>query len=52
MILEFVYGVSEYVWSVVPKLGVHEDNVTTCQTALDDGADLVEVGVPRQHQQC
>ena len=46
------YGVPECVWSVVGQLGVHEDDVTTRQTPLDDGADLVKVGVARQHHQC
>ena len=47
-----MYGVSEHLWSIVLKFGVHEDNVAPCEAALDDGADLVEVGVARQHQQC
>jgi hypothetical protein len=35
----------------VRQLGVHEDDVPARQTALDDGADLVQVGVAGQDQQ-
>ena len=37
--------------SGVLKQCVHEGDVTTCQATLDDGADLVKVGVAREHQQ-
>ena len=29
---------------------MHQDDVPTCQAALDDGADHVEVGVAGQHE--
>jgi len=30
----------------------HEDDVTSCQAPLDDGADLVKVGVARECRRC
>jgi hypothetical protein len=37
--LELVHGRAEDLWSVAGKQRVHVDDVTTCQAALNDGAD-------------
>ena len=42
---EFVHRLTQDFWSIIRKQGMHEDDVTTCQAALDHGADLVKVGV-------
>ena len=50
-ILELVHGLTKELRSVVEKLRVQEDDIATRQAALDDWADLVKIGVARQHQQ-
>ena len=42
---ELVHGLTQNLWTVDRKQGMHEDDVTTCQAALDHRADLVKVGV-------
>ena len=45
VILEFAHGRMEDLSCAVLKQCVHEDDVASCQAALDDGSDLVKVGV-------
>ena len=48
---ELVHGLTQHFWSVGREQGVHEDDVTARQAALDDGRTSVKVGVARQHDQ-
>ena len=46
-----MHGLLEDVEGVVGEPGVLQDDVPACQSPLDDGTDLVEVGVAREHEE-
>jgi hypothetical protein len=46
-----VHGPLQDVEGVVGEPGVLQDDVSACQSPLDDGTDLVEVGVAREHEE-
>jgi hypothetical protein len=49
--MEFANGRTEDLACGVLKQCVHENDVTACKATFDDGADLVKVGLAREHQQ-
>ena len=46
-----MHGPLEDVEGAVGEPGVLQDDVPACQPPLDDGTDLVEVGVAREHEE-
>ena len=49
--LEVVHGLLQHVEGAFGESGVLQGDVAACQSPLDDGTDLVEVGVAREHEE-